>query len=158
VKEEIYGMPSFPMLTVNDLEVSSLWYQEVLGFRDVFTFRMPDNRPVLAHLRWAKYADLLLVRPTTPLTGTKGVGVTLFFAMPEGEPFVDGLADRARQKGAIIVSGPADTPWNARDVTIADPDGFRLTFTGSQRGKDGQPYRGSGSFEEVVNRVQSGMR
>jgi hypothetical protein len=33
--EAIYGMPSFPMLTV-------------LGFRDVFSFRMPDNRPVLS--------------------------------------------------------------------------------------------------------------
>lgn len=156
--EEIYGMPSFPMLAVSDLEASAHWYQEVLGFRDVFTFRMPDNRPVLAHLRWAKYADLLLVRPHTPLSGSRGVGVTLFFAMPESEPFVDGLADRAREKGASILSGPADTPWKARDVTIADPDGFRLTFTGPQRGEDGRPQRGSGSFEDVVNRVRSGMR
>jgi hypothetical protein len=27
------------------------------------------------------------------------------------------------------VAEPGDRPWNARDFTVADPDGFALTFT-----------------------------
>jgi len=42
---------------------------------------------------------------------------------------LDALAERARKAGAVFVSEPGDRPWNARDFTIADPDGFALTFT-----------------------------
>src|SRR4051812_44221104 len=58
--EEIYPMPSFPMLNVSDLAASSRWYQEVLAFRHIFTIPGPGNAPLVVHLRWAKYADLLL--------------------------------------------------------------------------------------------------
>jgi hypothetical protein len=34
---------------------------------------------------------------------------------------VDELAERARAAGANVLDGPIDRPWNARDVTIADP-------------------------------------
>ena len=35
--EEIYPMPSFPMLMVNDLDASAKFYQDVLGFKQIFT-------------------------------------------------------------------------------------------------------------------------
>jgi catechol 2,3-dioxygenase-like lactoylglutathione lyase family enzyme len=35
--EEIYPMPMFPMLIVRDLEASSTFYQEALGFKHIFT-------------------------------------------------------------------------------------------------------------------------
>jgi L-amino acid N-acyltransferase YncA/uncharacterized glyoxalase superfamily protein PhnB len=153
---DIYRMPSFPMLAVTDLARSALWYQDVLGFQDVFTFRMGDGRPVLAHLRWRRYADVLLVPEREQARGRKGQGVTLFFAMTEDQPFVDRLAEHARSKGATIAQGPADTPWNSRDATIVDPDGYHLTFTGAQRGPDGRPTRGRGSFRELVDRLRPG--
>ena len=151
---EIYPMPSFPMLATTDLARSALWYQDVLGFQDVFTFRMADGRPVLSHLRWRKYADVLLTAERAPAASPKGAGITLFFAMPDEEPLVDGLAERAAALGATIVAGPADTPWNARDVTLLDPDGYRLTFTGAQVGPDGRPTRGKGSFRDLVERLR----
>jgi len=49
---------------------------------------------------------------------------------------VDDLADRAREHGAVIVSEPTNQPWNARDFTVEDPDGFRLTFTQGPVEKD----------------------
>ena len=152
---EIYPMPSFPMLATSDLARSALWYQDVLGFQDVFTFRMADGRPVLAHLRWRKYADMLLVPERDLPAGGRGTGITLIFAMPDEDPFVDGLAERAARLGATILAGPADTAWNARDVTLLDPDGYRLTFTGAQVGPDGKPTRGKGSFRELVDRLRS---
>lgn len=152
---EIYGMASFPLLAVGDLARSAAWYQDALGFQDVFTFRMGDGRPVLAHLRWRTYADLLLAPEPAPPPHDRGAGVTLVFSMPDHDPFVDALAERARAHGGTVAAGPADTPWNTRDVTILDPDGYRLTFTGAQRGPDGEPTRGKGSFRDLVEKLRS---
>ena len=126
---EFYPMPSFPTLAVTDVQKSSGWYQEALGFAHVFTMPGPGGTPGLAHLRWAKYADVLL-RGGPPVEGRKGLGITLNFALLGGSvEGLNALADRARSHGAVFVQEPGDRPWNARDFTVADPDGFGLTFT-----------------------------
>jgi catechol 2,3-dioxygenase-like lactoylglutathione lyase family enzyme len=126
---EFYPMPSFPALVVGDVAASSRWYQEALGFAHVFTMPGAGGAPGLAHLRWAKYADLLL-RGGPPADGRKGVGITLNFALLGGSiEALDALAERARSHGAVFVQEPGDRPWNARDFTVADPDSFALTFT-----------------------------
>ena len=146
-EREIYPMPAFPLLNVTNVETSSRWYQETLGFADVFTLRVADGTAVLAHLRWCTFGDLLLTAARTPIDGPRGRGVALNFATPSA----DEVAARARAAGAEILDGPTDRPWNARDVTIADPDGFRLTFTAPQpKVLDGR----SPSFEEVMNRLK----
>ncbi len=66
-QEEIYPMPSFPVLNAADLAASSRWYQEALGFQHIFTMSGLRGVPLLVHLRWIKYGDLLLgVRPIEP--------------------------------------------------------------------------------------------
>lgn len=145
-ERDIYPMPSFPMIVVSDLVVSSAWYQSTLGFADVFTMPGPGGRPILAHLRWCTWADVLLAPARTPLDSPRGAGITLNFMTLD----VDALAERARAAGATILEGPQDRPWNARDVTIADPDGYRLNFTGPSRNADRQ------SFNEIVRRVTLG--
>ena len=122
--DEFYPMPSFPTLAVRDLEASLRWYCEGLGFTLVFTMPGPAGA-ALAHLRWAKYADLML-RSGLRAEGQPGLGVTLTFAVGDD---LDALAARARRHGAIFVREPEDRPWNARDFTVADPDGYNLTFT-----------------------------
>jgi uncharacterized glyoxalase superfamily protein PhnB len=42
---------------------------------------------------------------------------------------VDDVAERARRYGAPLETEPKNQPWNARDFSIRDPDGFLLTFT-----------------------------
>ena len=126
---EFYPMPSFPTLAVSDVQASSRWYQDALGFAHVFTMPGPGGAPGLAHLRWAKYADVLL-RGGSQLEGRKGLGITLNFALLGGSiEALDALAERARRHGVAFVQEPGDRPWNARDFTVADPDGFALTFT-----------------------------
>ena len=123
---EFYPMPSFPALSVKDADASSRWYQTALGFQHIFTMPGPGGGTGLVHLRWAKYADLLL-RAGPPIAGTKGIGITLNYAVADGG--LDALAERAKKAGAMFVAEPGDRPWNARDFTVADPDGFALTFT-----------------------------
>jgi uncharacterized glyoxalase superfamily protein PhnB len=123
---DVYPMPSFPILSVGNIDASSRWYQDVLGFAHVFTMPGPGGGAGLVHLRWAKYADLLL-RASPAILETKGIGIALNFAVTDGS--LDALAARAKKAGAVFVQEPGDRPWNARDFTVADPDGFALTFT-----------------------------
>jgi uncharacterized glyoxalase superfamily protein PhnB len=129
--EEIYPMPSFPTLMVSDLEASSNFYQQALGFKHIFTMPGPGGQPALVHLRWIKYADLLIARPRDgkELTEPKGAGVSLnlnIFDHFGGD--IDAFAKHAREHGANV-AGPINQPWNVREVTVLDPDGYKLIFT-----------------------------
>jgi catechol 2,3-dioxygenase-like lactoylglutathione lyase family enzyme len=129
--EEIYPMPSFPTLIVSDLEASSKFYQETLGFKHIFTMPGPGGMPALVHLRWVKYADLLIALPRDgkKLSARRGVGVSLNFNLLDRfEGDIGAFANHAREKGANV-TGPVDQPWNVREVTVLDPDGYRLVFT-----------------------------
>ena len=44
------------------------------------------------------------------------------------------------------MNGPVDQSWNAREVTVLDPDGFHLVFT--------QPINMQMAMEEVVENVK----
>ena len=144
MNEEIYPMPSFPVLIVKDLESSANFYQNALGFKHVFTM------PGLVHLRWVKYADLLLAKPRDgkELHEPKGVGISLNFNLFDhfnGD--IDAFANQARENGANVI-GPIDQPWNVREVTVFDPDGYKLVFT--------VPLSLNLSFDEVIERSSSG--
>ncbi len=148
--EEIYPMPMFPILVVDDLEASSTFYQQALGFTHIFTMPGPGGKPALAHLRWVKYADVLLGirREGQALAGPKGAGVSLNFNLSDrfgGR--IDTFAEHARAHGAQV-SGPVSQPWNVREVTIVDPDGYRLVFT--------VPENIGMGFDKVIDRASKG--
>ena len=146
--EEIYPMPSFPILIVNDMEASSKFYQNALGFIHIFTMPGVDGKPSLVHLRWVKYADLLITRSRDgrELAGPKGVGISLNFSMPEHfDGNMDAFAQHARENGANV-TGTIDQPWNVREVTVLDPDGYKLVFS--------MPINTNLSFDEVIERVR----
>lgn len=117
--EGFYPMPMFINLEVNDLEKSADWYLKVLGFRDVF------RGPCMVHLRRERYQDLLLFQ----LAGNTSPGEGLVVQFQAGETSVDEIAVKARLAGASIVDGPLEQPWNAREITVLDPDGYRLRFS-----------------------------
>ena len=147
--EEIYPMPMFPTLIVRDVEASSHFYQNALGFNHIFTMPGPDGQPSLAHLRWTKYADLLITKPQDgkELPEPRGVGISLNFNMFEhfsGD--MDAFAKHAREKGAIV-TGPIDQPWNVREVTVIDLDGYKLIFM--------VPINLNLSFDEVIGRTSN---
>jgi uncharacterized glyoxalase superfamily protein PhnB len=147
--EEIYPMPSFPTLIVKDVEASSNFYQSALGFKHIYTMPGADGRPSLVHLRWVKYADLLMVssRDGKELTEPKGVGISLNFNMFEhfnGD--MEAFAKHARENGADV-TGPVDRPWNVREVMAIDPDGYKLIFT--------MPININLSFDDVIERVKT---
>ncbi len=146
-QEEFYPMPFFATLTVDDLEASTRWYTHVLGFRLVFSMPGPNGAPLLSHLRWTKYADLLLVPQSPPSSKTdKGAGVRLSFLVTEGT--VDELAGQMKARGYKIAEGPVTQPWNTREFTVHDLDGYTLTFF--------QQAEQDLTFDQVVGNVARG--
>ena len=146
--EEIYPMPLFPTLTVKDVEASSNFYQNALGFKHIFTMPGSDGQPSLVHLRLAKYADLLITKPRDgkELPEPRGVGISLSFNMFEhfdGDMYA--FAKHARENGANV-TGPIDQPWNVREVTVVDPDGYKLIFM--------VPINMNLSFDEVIEQAR----
>jgi hypothetical protein len=56
-------------------------------------------------------------------------GITLNFGLFDrfnGD--IDAFAKHAGENGANV-SGPVNQPWNVREVTVVDPDGYKLIFT-----------------------------
>jgi uncharacterized glyoxalase superfamily protein PhnB len=131
ISRAIYGMPMFASLLVRDIRASLSWYTAGLGFIDLFTVPGRRAEPVLVHLRRWQFQDLLLRPAREPVREPAAPGgCTLSFAAVYDE--LDALAERARAHGGGHVDGPADTPWNTRDVTTADPDGNIVIFTAAR--------------------------
>ena len=141
---EIYPMPMFPTLSVGDVGASVGWYSEVVEFGTVFVMPGADGGQVLAHLRWRKYADLLLV-PDSGSDGerVKGAGVSLSFLA--GSLGVDAMAERLAANGVELEEGPVTRPWNTREIVVVDPDGYRLVFF--------EPVDVGRDFDEVMESV-----
>lgn len=120
-------MPMFATLVVADVDVTTSWYVDGLGFIDLFAVPGPSG-PLLVHLRRWQFQDLL-VRPAAGPVG-RGDGCALNFAAVFDE--IDELGTRARAHGGGQVDGPADTAWNTRDLTTVDPDGNVVVFTAAR--------------------------
>ena len=148
--EEIYPMPFFPTLIVKDLEASAEFYQNALGFKHIFTMPGPGGKPALVHLRWVKYADLLIMaaRDGKEVTDPKGVGIALNFGLFDRfDGDIDEFARHALENG-VHLTGPINQPWNVREVTVLDPDGYKLVFT--------VPLNINLGFDQVLEQVKGG--
>lgn len=125
----VYPMPLFVRLTVADLDESVEWYRAV-GFSVVYEMLG------MAHLRYRKYADVMLVgedrvtgeRRVTESAGERrrGRGVAVYLTV-ETES-VDDVASRATASD-LSMAGPHETAWNTRELTLRDPDGYELVFS-----------------------------
>jgi predicted lactoylglutathione lyase len=136
---DIYPMPLFVRLTVEDLSASVAWYR-ALGFAVVY------EMPVMAHLRYRTYADVMLVGEQSDLRDdaerdatTKGAGVQVYLTVEEES--VDDVAARATAYG-VDSDGPRETGWNTRELTLRDPDGYELVFA--------EQLDANRSFEDVM--------
>lgn len=136
---EIYPMPLFPQLTVSDTAASTEWYRAI-GFDVIYSM------PVMVHLRYRKYADVMLVADRTNRDeevspdSRRGQGVSIYLTVEDES--VDDVAHRAAEYGAEIASEPHETAWNTREVALRDPDGYELVF--SERAESDR------TFEEVM--------
>lgn len=140
--EEFYPMPMFIILEVTDLSLSAEWYEQALGFRIVYSG--PPGASSLIHLRRERYQDILLIHTQENGLSQNGLGVIIQFQA--GGVGVEEIARQAQAAGTVDVEGPVERPWNVRDVTLCDPDGYRLRFS--------EPVDTTRSFEDVMRQQE----
>ena len=120
-----------PSFTVNDLEKSLAWYRDVLGFAVEETWKDGAGKVVGVSLRagdvsfmigqddWKKGRDR-----------RKGEGFRIYCITKKN---VDDLANRIEAKGGRLDQGPTDESWGVRDISLTDPDGFKITIAAQKR-------------------------
>jgi uncharacterized glyoxalase superfamily protein PhnB len=112
-------------LTVNDLEKSIAWYQDVLGFSVTDRWEQDgtlmgvemtagDVTVNLSQDDWKKGRDRV-----------KGLGFRVYYTTKQN---IDKMAARVKAAGGTLEREPEDAPWGARVFAIADPDGFKITI------------------------------
>lgn len=135
--EDFYPMPAFVTLQVKDVTISSEWYKTALGFRSVYEAPAPVS---LIHLRRARYQDLLLLpaRPDVEIVTSP----TLVMNFAPDETSLADLTESVKASGARY-EGPVERPWNVRELTVYDPDGYVIKFS--------EPISLDRSFEDIMN-------
>lgn len=146
----IYPMPAFVSLAATDLSATVHFFTDALDFGVMFSGPDVDGIPMLVHLRRARYQDVLVRQARS--TGERSDALVVNFAAADAAA-IDALEERVRAAGATIVSPAADTPWNTHDLTVADPDGHRFTFTA--RAANDQPGDFNRTMEEVSERLRA---
>ena len=116
-----------PSFTVDDLQKSVAWYQDVLGY--------------VVKDRWESDGKLMGVEMGAGTTVTfmlgqddwkkgrdraKGEGFRLYCETTQD---VDRLAAQIKARGGTLTQEPEDADsWGARLFTVEDPDGFTITI------------------------------
>ncbi|MGN4158008.1 VOC family protein [Staphylococcus auricularis] len=119
---EFYQMPMFNKVLVKDIEKSEKWYEKTLGFKSVFKFRNDKNEVLMNHLRLEKYQDLMLISQTDFEVGNS---IYLNILVKDIEEKSQNISQK------FIVNQLEEQPWNAKEMTIKDPDGHLITLTQS---------------------------
>ncbi|MDM5248773.1 VOC family protein [Lysinibacillus sp. G4S2] len=117
---EFYQMPLFLKLKVRDIEKSKEWYTNVLNFNSVFDFPDTEGTTAMTHLRGAKYQDLMLIKDKKA-NSTDSVIINLF------SNDIHSIYQAALDNKTIIIQEPTVQPWNAKELTIKDLDGYIFT-------------------------------
>jgi uncharacterized glyoxalase superfamily protein PhnB len=120
-----------PSFTVNDLEKSLAWYRDVLGFGVEETWK-DDAGKVMGVSLLAGDVSFMIGQDDWKKgrDRKKGEGFRIFCMTKKS---VDDLAKRIEAKGGRLDQRPTDQPWGFRDISLTDPDGFKITIAAAKR-------------------------
>ena len=112
-------------LFVADLELSTRFYRDVLGFTVV--------RSDAGYRSLVRGTMVLGLGPKTDDPrrdpSARGAGVELVLELDGGPASGDALHRDVVEAGASVAAAPADQPWGLRDFRLEDPDGYYLRVT-----------------------------
>ncbi len=122
-------MKSQPMIAVHDVEVTSRWFQEVLGLRsghggDDYEMLLDGDELALQLHRWDAHNHPRLGDESNP---SRGNGVLLWFATDS----FDALVERVATAGVNVLDGPLYNPSaQQREIWLEGPEGYRVVVAG----------------------------
>ena len=107
------------VLAVRDLEVSTKYYTEVLGFN-----RDPIDAPGWSFLTRDRFRLMLgECKDETPASELRNHSYFAYWNIDDVDAFYQEVAER----GALVTSRPANKPWGLREFGLTTPDGHRIT-------------------------------
>ena len=118
----IYAMPMFVKIPTRDLQASTDFWVGGLGFVDLFS--IPGQ---IVHLRRWAFQDVLLVPADDDADPSAASTVQVFVSCVLSQ--LESVADACRALSADSVTGPYDTAWRTRDISVVTPEGAQVTFT-----------------------------
>jgi lactoylglutathione lyase len=115
-----------PGFTVDDIDRSLAWYRDVLGFTVKDRWEQDGKLTgvellagsvsfYLSQDDWKKGRDR-----------KKGEGFSIYCTTAQN---VDELAAAIKARGGTLAEEPRDRAWGARDFSVRDPDGFKITIS-----------------------------
>lgn len=116
----IYGMPMFNRVFTTNLELSTEFWTQGLGFFDLFS--IPDS---LTHLRRWVFQDVLLVPSVQQMTTAPTMVVSFACVMSE----IDQIAADCERVFPGCTQGPEETLWNSVDLEVVTPENVRVVMT-----------------------------
>lgn len=117
----IYAMPMFVKIQTKDLQASTDFWVNGLGFVDFFS--VPGQ---IVHLRRWAFQDVLLV-PAEDAAPSSASSVHVFVSCVLSQ--LESVAAACRALSPDSVTGPYDTAWRTRDIAVVTPEGTNVTFT-----------------------------
>lgn len=123
-----------PLMAVRDMKQTIEFYQNSLGFKVGMMF--PDaNKPEYVDLSKDDMVMMLIPVENMGISHKEklGTGVNLYLQI-DGD--IDEYYHELKKRKIKVVTEVKDEPWGSRDFTIADINGYLLTFSQvSQAGK-----------------------
>jgi catechol 2,3-dioxygenase-like lactoylglutathione lyase family enzyme len=109
------------VLAVRDLQASTRFYIDVLGFRRDFG----DDTGDWSFLSRDAFKVMLGQCPAERPASELGNHSYVAYLIVEG---LDQLYQELSARGAPVISEPVDEPWGLREFGIRTPDGHRIKF------------------------------
>ncbi len=115
-----------PAITVSDLGASIAWYRDVMGF--VVAREMEHEGQRVGAILSAGGVQFLLGQDdfAKGRDRQKGLGFRLYCV---SEQDIDEVAAGIKARGGTLDQEPTDQPWGARDFSVVDPDGFKISIS-----------------------------
>lgn len=115
-----YHNLDFASIQVRDLEKSTAFYTNIIGFQPVEIER--PNAIVFKNDTGAIFAIRTPLRPL-PEDGTLGTGASFWFDVADTEV----IYQQVLENGGHVIAPPQPGPFG-KQLTITDPDGYLLVF------------------------------
>lgn len=107
------------VLAVRDLEISTRYYRDVLGFT-----QDPIDAPGWSFLTRDNFRVMLGECPDEkPASELDNHSYFAYWNVDD----VDGFYQEIVARGALVSSAPANKPWGLREFGLRTPDGHRIT-------------------------------
>ncbi|UBH22404.1 VOC family protein [Macrococcus armenti] len=119
---EFYQIPLFNKILVKDIKKAEKWYRHTLGFQSIFKFRNENNEVIMNHLRLEKYQDIMLIQSVDFKSGN---GCFINILVDDIETIAKSISEK------YVLQSLEQMPWNAKEMTIVNPNGYQITLTES---------------------------